>query len=154
MPPPPKTSILTSRLVIVVTPEAKQLVNDTLRNVDPTSVGDPLVRGLRVAGPAPEPWTGDEPPPEPDFSDVDNTIVAYWCSWAMTDTTDQALRAAVRDAGWQPRPTAAEATVHTPETLATVPALGSGQRMWLFDGLLVDSQQVLTTMGLAQPVYV
>lgn len=127
---------VTSRFVIVCLPSILAVLNDTLRNINPTSVGDPLQVKLTTPG------------------DPDQTVVAYWCSWAMDETTNQALRAAVRDAGWQPKPTMAELTIHTPASLPNVPALGSGQRMWLFDGLLVPAQQVLETLGLVRLVRV
>lgn len=135
------TSPTTSRFIIVCPLASRQLVNDTLRNIDPTSSGDPLTVTLRLA------------------SSADQTEVAVWGSWAMDDATNQALKRAIRDAGWQPKPTTAEMTVYADGTpmadgtatapMSQAPAWGSGQRVWLFDGARVAPDSVLSLLGLA-----
>ena len=131
----------TLRLHIFCPLAARQLVNDTLRYVDPTSDGGDVVAAPLVLIGTTE-------------------VVAVGASWAMEDTTDRALRAAVRQAGWQPRMTTLEQTTWTASTLAQVPAWGS-QRLWLFQGPHWDPalatpedvsyEQALAVLGLAPP---
>ncbi len=124
----------TTRLHIICIADSLTMVNDTLRNVDPTSTGDNITVPLRLAS----------NPTGPNG-------VAYGGSWAMTDATNQSLRAAVRDAGWRPRPSAEEMTVHA--TLDAVPAFSSGQRVWLFDGIALSFDDCLAALELARPYY-
>jgi hypothetical protein len=119
----------TTRLHIICTDAARQLVNDTLRNVDPTSVGDPITVPLKMA------------------DDPTDAVVAWGASWAMDGATNNAFRNAVRDAGWSPRPTNAERTVYGPTS--NVPAFGT-QRLWLWDGYTVDFWASVTDLGLSR----
>ncbi len=122
-------AIPTTRLLIVCTAAAKDMVNATVNGVDPGSVGDVVNVPLARAS---------------DRS----TVVAYWCSWAMDDATRSALSVAIRDAAWSPKATAAERKVYVPG--AVVPAWGT-QRVWLFEGTY-PPDGVLSVLGLALPV--
>lgn len=106
----------TVRLLIVCIPTAYRLVNDTLLAVDPSSTGDNITVRLRL--------------------DADSTNVerAFIGSWALTDAHAAALKDAIRTAGWQPKPTLSEQTVWNKTTLGSLPALSSGQRVWVFEG--------------------
>src|SRR6478735_1212449 len=122
-------AIPTTRVIIVCTAAAKDLVNTTINNVDPTSTGDVMVVGVTLP------------------SSPISPIVGYWASWALEATTAQALRTAVNNAGWAPAPKAAEKKVYEPAD--TVPAWGS-QRIWLFNGDTWDPDAVLTRLGLSR----
>lgn len=118
----------TSRLLILCTPASYQLVNDTLRNVDPTSTGDNVSAALALVA-------------------TPKVKAAFVGSWALENETSQALRAAVRDAGWQPKITVEEATALT-SLDGLSPSLTTGRRMWLFDATTVTFEDVLTHFGL------
>ena len=120
-----------SRYIIVCLPSALTNVNDTLRNIDPTSQGDNITVPMRLVGGV-------------------NTPAAYAGSWAMDPAVDANLKTAVRDAAWSPKPTAAEMTLFGPSNLGSVPSLSSGQRLWLFNGLDVSFVTALDTLGLAE----
>jgi hypothetical protein len=121
-------TIPTTRLIIVCTAAARTLVNTTLDNVDPTSSGNVLVSGLTLP------------------SSPATPIVGYWASWALDAATSTAVRNAVKNAGWSPKPTPAEQRVYEPGD--TIPAWGS-QRVWLFNGdTWTNPDDVLTTLGI------
>lgn len=116
------------RLNIFCLASARDLVNATLAAVDPTSSGDAVTVPLRATG------------------DPLNVTIAYGASWAMEDVTGQALRAAVKSAGWTPKPSAAEQAVHS--TLTSAPLFGTGQRIWLFDGMVLPWLDCAAQLGL------
>jgi putative intracellular protease/amidase len=122
--------IASARYIIIARADSAQLVNDTVREIDPTSTGDNVTVPLR------------------SVASGTTAVVAVGGSWAMDETTSQALRAAFRDAGWRPRPSAAELTVHVDGALPAADFL-SGNRVCLFDGLSVTFPAALDSLGLA-----
>lgn len=109
------TTPTSDQLYVIAPIQHAPIVNDTLRNIGELPDGsDVLNANLCLPGQSAGP------------------IVAKMSGWAMPAETNRQFKAAIRDAGWRPRPTAAELTVYNASTMDQVPAWGSGQRVWVF----------------------
>ena len=111
------------RRIIVVAADQQAAFNQGSQQVDTDGWQKEMSVPLRKAG------------------DATNTVVAYWCSWEMTDATRQTLDAVLATE----QPTAVEAHVYG--VGETLPAFGT-QRIWLIDGDTVSPEQVLADLGL------
>lgn len=129
----PKGTPANIRYHIVARSTSSELINETLKYIDPDSQGDALTLWLRR------------------ITDIEGpNTAAVAGSWAMDDFTSFALREAFRVAGWTPRPLLAERTVRA--DLDSVPSFdGSNLRMWLFDGEILDFDSCIESIGLARP---
>ena len=119
--------VATGRFIIVCTAAAKATVNQTLALADPTSVGDPITSALTL----PSSPTGP--------------IVGWWGSWATDATTLSAIRSAVQNANWSPKPTPAEKRIY--QVGDNVPAWPT-QRVWIFETSVDQKSRWTPTMVL------
>jgi hypothetical protein len=111
------------RAIIVARPAVAAAMNQAAAQVDALGGAQTFTVPLRAAG------------------DATNTIVGYWCSWALTAAQVTALRTALQSKG----ATAAETT---PILLGQTPT--PGQRIYFFDareGVGWAPADVLTALG-------